>query len=72
MAGHKNWSKIKRAKGTLKINMGELFSRLSKEISIAAKLSGGNPAFNPGLLVEISTARVQSIPIFNPTQNILS
>jgi transcriptional/translational regulatory protein YebC/TACO1 len=56
MAGHKNWSKIKRAKGALKINMGELFSRLSKEISIAVKLSGGNSPTNPGLLVEINTA----------------
>jgi len=56
MAGHKNWSKIKRAKGALKINMGELFSRLSREISIAVKLSGGNSPTNPGLLVEINTA----------------
>jgi len=56
MAGHKNWSKIKRAKRALDINTGEFFSRLSKEISIAAKLSGGNPLTNPGLLVEISTA----------------
>ncbi|MFY8217027.1 MAG: YebC/PmpR family DNA-binding transcriptional regulator, partial [Chthoniobacterales bacterium] len=45
MAGHNKWSKIKRAKGALDVKRGKLFSRLSKEISIAVKLGGGNPAF---------------------------
>gem|GEM_PF-1745927 len=40
MAGHNKWSKIKRAKGALDVKRGKLFSRLSKEISIAVKLGG--------------------------------
>lgn len=62
MAGHNKWSKIKRAKGALDIKRGKLFSRLSKEISIAVKLGGGNPSFNPRLRAAINTARAQSMP----------
>ena len=49
MAGHNKWSKVKRLKGALDANCGRLFSRLSKEIAVAARLGGGNPAFNPRL-----------------------
>ncbi len=62
MAGHNKWSKIKRAKGALDVKRGKLFSRLSKEITIAIKLGGGNPAFNPRLRAAIHTARAQSMP----------
>ncbi len=47
MAGHNKWSKIKRLKGALDVKRGRLFSRLSKEITVAARLGGGNPDFNP-------------------------
>jgi len=62
MAGHNKWSKIKRAKGALDVKRGKLFSRLSKEISIAVKLGGGNPAFNPRLRAAVASARNQSMP----------
>lgn len=62
MAGHNKWSKIKRAKGALDVKRGKLFSRLSKEISIAVKLGGGNPAFNPRLRAAVQAARTQSMP----------
>lgn len=62
MAGHNKWSKVKRLKGALDVKRGKLFSRLSKEITIATKLGGGNPAFNPRLRAAISIAKAQSMP----------
>ncbi len=62
MSGHSKWSKIKRTKGALDVKRGKLFSRLSKEISIAVRLGGGNPAFNPRLRAAITAARAQSMP----------
>lgn len=65
MAGHNKWSKVKRLKGALDAKRGKLFSRLSKEIAVAARLGGGNPAFNPRLRSAILAARVQSMPSDN-------
>ena len=62
MAGHNKWSKIKRLKGALDVKRGNLFSRLSKEITVATRLGGGNPAFNPRLRSAIHTARAESMP----------
>ena len=62
MAGHSKWSKVKRIKGALDAKRGQLFSRLSKEISIAARHGGGDPAMNPRLRSVIETARAQSMP----------
>ncbi len=62
MAGHNKWSKIKRLKGALDVKRGKLFSRLSKEITVAARLGGGNPASNPRLRTAIQTARIESMP----------
>jgi YebC/PmpR family DNA-binding regulatory protein len=62
MAGHSKWSKVKRLKGALDVKRGKLFSRLSKEITVAARLGGGNPAFNPRLRAAIATARAESMP----------
>ncbi len=62
MAGHNKWSKVKRLKGALDAKRGRLFSRLSKEIAVAARLGGGNPAFNPRLRASIQVARTQSMP----------
>ena len=42
MAGHSKWSKVKRFKGALDAKRGRLFSKLSKEITVAAKLGGGH------------------------------
>lgn len=62
MAGHNKWSKIKRLKGALDVKRGRLFSRLSKEITVSARLGGGNPDFNPRLRAAIQAARTQSMP----------
>lgn len=62
MAGHNKWSKVKRLKGALDAKRGKLFSKLSKEISVAVRLGGGNPAFNPRLRAAVLAARAQSMP----------
>lgn len=62
MAGHSKWSKVKRSKGVLDVRRGKLFSRLSKEITVAAKLGGADPAFNPRLRTAILMARTQNMP----------
>lgn len=62
MAGHNKWSKVKRLKGALDAKRGKLFSKLSKEITVAVRLGGGNAAFNPRLRAVISAARAQSMP----------
>src|SRR4051812_11545082 len=62
MSGHSKWSKIKRTKGALDAKRGALFSKLAKEITIAAKLGGGDPAANVRLRSAILSARAQSMP----------
>src|SRR5438046_4681135 len=61
MAGHSKWSKVKRFKGAIDARRGKIFSKLSKEITIAAK-SGGDPNANPRLRSAIQVARAQSMP----------
>ncbi len=62
MAGHNKWSKVKRLKGALDVKRGKLFSRFSKEITVAARSGGGNPSMNPRLRAAIQSARTQSMP----------
>lgn len=62
MSGHSHWATIKRTKGAADARKGKLFSKLSKEISVAAKLGGGDPNFNPRLRQAIQTARGESMP----------
>jgi YebC/PmpR family DNA-binding regulatory protein len=62
MAGHSKWSKVKRFKGAIDTKRGQIFSKLSKEISIAAKTGGGDPSGNPRLRSAIQAARGQSMP----------
>ncbi|HEY1770167.1 MAG TPA: YebC/PmpR family DNA-binding transcriptional regulator [Chthoniobacterales bacterium] len=62
MSGHSKWSKVKRAKGALDVKRGAIFSKLAKEISIAARIGGGDPAGNARLRSVIEAARAQSMP----------
>jgi YebC/PmpR family DNA-binding regulatory protein len=62
MAGHSKWSKVKRFKGAIDAKRGRIFSKLSKEITIAAKTGGGDPNGNPRLRSAIQAARAQSMP----------
>ena len=62
MAGHSKWSKVKRFKGAIDAKRGKIFSKLSKEITIAAKIGGGDPNANPRLRGAMQAAREQSMP----------
>jgi YebC/PmpR family DNA-binding regulatory protein len=62
MSGHSKWSKVKRFKGAIDAKRGQIFSKLSKEITIAAKTGGGDPGANPRLRSAIQAARAQSMP----------
>src|SRR2546430_11635060 len=62
MAGHSKWSKVKRFKGAIDAKRGQIFSKLSKEISIAAKTGGGDPDGNPRLRSAMLAARSASMP----------
>jgi YebC/PmpR family DNA-binding regulatory protein len=65
MSGHSRWAKVKNYKGGIDQKRGKLFSKLSKEISVAAKMGGGDPSFNPRLRQAIATARSESMPVDN-------
>src|SRR3954453_21377737 len=62
MAGHSKWSKVKRFKGAIDTKRGQIFSKFSKEITIAAKTGGGDPNGNPRLRSAVQAARSQSMP----------
>lgn len=62
MAGHSHWAQIKRKKGATDAKRGQVFSKLSKEITVAAKLGGGDPGFNPRLRTAIAAAKAESMP----------
>ena len=62
MAGHSKWSKVKHIKAVVDVRRGKLFSKLAKEITVAARMGGGDPAGNPRLKAAIAAARAQSMP----------
>jgi YebC/PmpR family DNA-binding regulatory protein len=62
MAGHNKWSKIKRTKAVIDAKRGGVFSKMSKEITIAAKHGGGNPDLNARLRSAISAAKAANVP----------
>ena len=62
MSGHSKWSTIKRAKGVTDAKRGQQFSKLTKAISVAAKLGGPDPDGNPRLKMAIDAARAASMP----------
>lgn len=65
MSGHSKWSTIKRKKGAADAKRGKIFSRLSKEITLAAKNGGGDPDMNPKLRTILLKARAENMPIDN-------
>ncbi len=65
MSGHSKWATIKRKKGATDAARGRLFTRLIKEITIAAKNGGGNPEGNPRLRLAIQTAKSSNMPADN-------
>ena len=65
MSGHSKWATIKRKKAVTDQKRGSLFTKLVKEITIAAKMGGGDPSGNPRLRLAIDTARDNSMPMEN-------
>jgi YebC/PmpR family DNA-binding regulatory protein len=65
MSGHSKWSKVKTFKGAIDAKRGKIFSKLSKEITIAAKLGGGDPDLNPRLRMVLLRCRGASMPSDN-------
>ncbi|MEI6390271.1 MAG: YebC/PmpR family DNA-binding transcriptional regulator [Verrucomicrobiota bacterium] len=62
MAGHSKWAKVKHFKGAIDAKRGKIFSKLSKEITIAAKLGGGDPNMNPRLRMVLLKCRGANMP----------
>jgi YebC/PmpR family DNA-binding regulatory protein len=65
MSGHSKWATIKHKKGALDAKRGKIFTRLIKEISIAAKNGGGDPDSNPRLRTAILAAKAENMPADN-------
>lgn len=62
MAGHSKWANIKHKKAAQDARRGKVFTRLIKEITVAARLGGGDPASNPRLRLAVDKAYEQNMP----------
>ena len=62
MSGHSKWSTIRHKKGITDARRGKLFSKLIKEITVAARMGGGDPAANPRLRTAIQAAKNENMP----------
>ena len=62
MSGHSKWSTIKHKKGATDAKRGKLFTKLIKEITVAARMGGGDPESNPRLRHALNSARSQNMP----------
>jgi YebC/PmpR family DNA-binding regulatory protein len=65
MAGHSKWAKVKHFKGAIDAKRGKIFAKLGREITVAAKLSGGDPDMNPRLRMILLRCRAASMPSDN-------
>jgi YebC/PmpR family DNA-binding regulatory protein len=65
MSGHSKWATIKHKKGALDAKRGKIFTRLIKEITIAAKSGGGDPDGNPRLRTAVLAAKAENMPADN-------
>lgn len=65
MAGHSKWANIQHRKGRQDEKRGKIFSRLAKEITVAAKMGGGDASFNPRLRLAIDKAKDVNMPADN-------
>ncbi len=62
MSGHSKWSTIKRKKGAADAKRGKIFTRLLREVTVSARLGGGDPAGNPRLRAAIQESRANNVP----------
>lgn len=65
MAGHSKWSSIKHKKAALDAKRGKIFTRIIRELTIAAKMGGGDPSGNPRLRTAIAAAKDANMPTKN-------
>ena len=62
MSGHSKWSTIKHKKGAADAKRGKLFTRIIKEMTVAARMGGGDPAANPRLRAAVAEAKAANMP----------
>ena len=62
MSGHSKWSTIKRKKGALDAKRGKIFTKLIKEITVAARMGGGDSESNPRLRAAMAGAKAENMP----------
>ncbi|HEY2911739.1 MAG TPA: YebC/PmpR family DNA-binding transcriptional regulator, partial [Candidatus Angelobacter sp.] len=65
MSGHSKWATIKHKKGALDAKRGKIFTRLIKEITMAAKSGGGDAEGNPRLRTAVAAAKAENMPADN-------
>ncbi|MFO7259829.1 MAG: YebC/PmpR family DNA-binding transcriptional regulator [bacterium] len=65
MAGHSKWAQIKRKKAANDAKRGQMFTKLIREITVAAREGGGDPDFNPRLRLAVETAKAANMPAEN-------
>jgi len=65
MSGHSKWATIKHKKGALDARRGKMFTKLIKEITVAARIGGGDPDANPRLRTAIQAAKAENMPADN-------
>ncbi|MCP4668328.1 MAG: YebC/PmpR family DNA-binding transcriptional regulator, partial [Deltaproteobacteria bacterium] len=68
MSGHSKWSSIKHKKGAADAKRGKIFSKLIKEITVAARMGGGDADGNPRLRTAIQAAKAENMPKDNITR----
>jgi YebC/PmpR family DNA-binding regulatory protein len=65
MAGHSKWAKVKHIKAVVDAKKGKVFAKLAKELTVAARIGGGDPGFNPRLRTILMKARAVNMPADN-------
>jgi YebC/PmpR family DNA-binding regulatory protein len=70
MSGHSKWASIKHKKGAADAKRGKIFTKLIKEITVAARIGGGDPDGNPRLRTSILIAKGKNMPVDNITRAI--
>jgi YebC/PmpR family DNA-binding regulatory protein len=70
MAGHSKWANIQHRKGRQDAKRGKIFTKLIKEITVAARLGGGDPTMNPRLRAAVAAAKEENMPSDNITRAI--
>src|SRR6266852_4933089 len=70
MSGHSKWHSIKHKKGALDAKRGKIFTKIIREMSIAARIGGGDPASNPRLRTAVDKAKSVNMPADNSNRTV--